>query len=124
MNAWANSAGFVRTIVRLDKNKRFRFAVAQSQLGEALYRHYGLRTDFYETNLVIIDGTAFTRMGSIVAICDTLGWPWRAMRAINLLPRQLRDWLYDRIALNRYALFGKKASCEIPSAELRARIIS
>lgn len=40
-----------------------------------------------------------------------------------ILPRPLRNWLYDRIAKNRYAMFGRKDSCEIPSAELRGRLI-
>jgi predicted DCC family thiol-disulfide oxidoreductase YuxK len=116
-------SGLVRTIVRLDRHKRFRFAMAQSPLGDTLYRRHGLRTDFYETNLVVVDGVAFTRMDSIIAIGDQLGWPWRAIRVLKILPFQLRDWLYDQIARNRYALFGKKDSCEIPSAELRSRII-
>jgi predicted DCC family thiol-disulfide oxidoreductase YuxK len=116
-------SGFARLVVRFDGEKRFRFATAQSPLGEALYRRHGLRTDFYETNLVIIDGVASTRMDSLVAVCDALGWPWRAARIVNLLPRRVRDWLYGRIADNRYALFGRKESCEIPSRELRERII-
>ncbi|TIX36150.1 MAG: DUF393 domain-containing protein, partial [Mesorhizobium sp.] len=43
--------------------------------------------------------------------------------SLLLLPRPLRDWLYDRVAKNRYALFGRKESCEIPSAELKGRLI-
>jgi predicted DCC family thiol-disulfide oxidoreductase YuxK len=116
-------SGFARTVVRLDRQNRFRFATAQSPLGEALYRKHGLRTDIYETNLVIIDGVAYTRMESLVAVMDTLGWPWRAAKVLMILPKPLRGWLYNRIAQNRYALFGRKDSCEIPSAELRARII-
>lgn len=116
-------SGFARMVVRLDTDKRFRFATAQSPLGEALYRRHGLRTDFYETNLVIIDGVAFTRMDSLLAVCDALGWPWRAARLIRLLPRRVRDRLYAWIANNRYAWFGQKDSCEIPSSELRERII-
>jgi len=34
-----------------------------------------------------------------------------------------RTELYRLIAQNRYALFGRKDSCEIPSGELRNRII-
>lgn len=116
-------SGLVRTIVRLDRHRRFRFAMAQSPFGEALYRRHGLRTDFYETNLVVVDGAIFTRMDSIIAIGEQLGWPWRAIRVLNILPSELRTWLYDQIARNRYTLFGKKDSCEIPSAELRSRII-
>jgi predicted DCC family thiol-disulfide oxidoreductase YuxK len=116
-------SGFARTVVRLDREKRFRFATAQSPLGEALYRKHGLRTDAYETNLVIIDGVAHARMESFVAVMDALGWPWRAAKILLILPRPFRDWLYGNIARNRYRLFGKKESCEIPSGALRDRII-
>lgn len=114
---------FARWIVRFDRDKRFRFATAQSELGEALYRAHGLRTDVYETNLVLIDGVAHTRLASLIATADALGWPWKGVRVLNLLPVSWREWLYDRIAQNRYALFGKKDSCEIPSGELRNRLI-
>lgn len=116
-------SGFARTVVRLDREERFRFTTAQSALGEALYRRHGLRTDVYETNLVIIDGAAYTRMDSFIAVMDALGWPWRAAKILNMPPRWLRDALYGLIARNRYAPFGKKESCEIPSAALRDRII-
>ena len=116
-------SGFVRMVVRLDRQNRFRFATAQSPFGEALFRKHGLRTDSYETNLVLIDGIAFTKLDSLVAVMSALGWPWRAAKVLLLLPRPLRDWLYTCIAGNRYALFGRKDSCDIPSAGLRGRLI-
>ena len=116
-------SGFVRMVVRLDRQGRFRFATAQSPFGEALFRQHGLRTDSYETNLVLIDGIAFTHLDSLVAVMAELSWPWRAAKALLLLPRTLRNWLYDRIAENRYALFGRKDSCGIPPAELRERFL-
>ena len=116
-------SGFVRMVVRLDRQGRFRFATAQSPFGETLFRKHGLRTDSYETSLVLIDGVAFTRLDSFVAVMSELGWPWRAMKALLLLPRPLRDWLYDRVAKSRYALFGRKDSCDIPSPELRERFL-
>ncbi|MDX8467675.1 DCC1-like thiol-disulfide oxidoreductase family protein [Mesorhizobium sp. VK23B] len=116
-------SGFIQLIVRLDRKKRFRFATAQSPFGEALFREHGLPTGNYETNLAIIDGAAFTKLDSFVAVMAALGWPWRAARMLLILPRPLRDWLYDRVARNRYALFGRKDNCEIPSAELRQRLI-
>nr|WP_244602687.1 DCC1-like thiol-disulfide oxidoreductase family protein [Mesorhizobium delmotii] len=70
-----------------------------------------------------MDGAAFTRLDRFVAAMAERGWRWRAAKSLLLLPRPLRNWLYDRIAENRYALFGRKASCEIPSAELEGRLI-
>lgn len=110
-------------VVRLDRQGRFRFATAQSPFGETLFRKHGLRTDSYETNLVLIDGVAFTRLDSFVAVMAELGWPWRAAKTLLLLPRPLRDWLYERVARNRNALFGRKDSCEVPSPELRERFL-
>ncbi|PBB31289.1 DUF393 domain-containing protein [Mesorhizobium sp. M1A.F.Ca.IN.020.06.1.1] len=117
-------SGFVQIVLKIDRKKRFRLATAQSPLGEALFREHGLPTEDYDSNLAIIDGAAFTKLDSFVAVMAALGWPWRAARLLLVLPRPLRDWLYDRIAKNRCALFGRKHSCEIPSAELRQRLIS
>ena len=116
-------SSFARFVVRFDRAGKFRFATAQSPLGEALYHRYGLRTDVYETNLVIVDGIAYQRLDSLIAVLNALGWPWRAARLLRLLSRPIRDRLYGLIARNRYALFGKKANCDIPSAALRARIV-
>jgi predicted DCC family thiol-disulfide oxidoreductase YuxK len=116
-------SGFVKLVLRLDRKKRFRFATAQSAFGEALFRPHGLPTDNCETNLAIIDGAAFTRLDSFIATMAALGWPWRAARALLILPRPMRDWLYDRVARNRYRLFGRSDSCDIPSAELCQRLI-
>jgi len=116
-------SGFVRTVVRLDRKSRFRFATAQSPFGEALFHKYGLRTDSYEAKLVLVGGAPFMRLDSLIAVMSELGWPWRAAKILLLLPRPVRDWLYERIAKNRYAIFGRKDSCEIPSAAMRARMI-
>jgi predicted DCC family thiol-disulfide oxidoreductase YuxK len=116
-------SGFAKAVARLDRRDRFRFATAQSPLGEALFKHFGLPTDAYETNLVIVDGVGYQRMESLVATMRALGWPWRAASLAMLLPMPVRDWIYRRIASNRYALFGKKDSCEIPDGRLRSRLI-
>ena len=108
----------------------FRLTTAQSPLGQALFRHYGLDTETFETNLVLIDGRAYAKLDSVAAVCQRLGGRWRLLTALRLLPRPLADWLYDRIARNRYALFGRTDPCMIPpprgapvsSIELQRRI--
>ena len=61
-------SSFAQFVVRFDRAGKFRFATAQSPLGEALYNRYGLRTDIYETNIVIIDGVAYQRLDSLIAV--------------------------------------------------------
>ncbi|MEM7192499.1 MAG: DCC1-like thiol-disulfide oxidoreductase family protein [Pseudomonadota bacterium] len=103
--------GFARFVARRDVERRFRFTEAQSPLGSALFRHYGLDDVHYETNLLIRDGRAYGRMEAFVLIVSQLGAGWPLVRAILLLPRPIRNWLYERIAQNRYKLFGRYESC-------------
>jgi len=112
-------SGFARFMARHDKAGRFRFVTAQSDRGRALYLHHGLDPDVMETNIVIVDGKAHVKMRSFAAAMSAIGWPWRVLSVTRFLP--FSDWIYDRIARNRY-VFGRR-SCPMPSAELRGRLI-
>jgi predicted DCC family thiol-disulfide oxidoreductase YuxK len=116
-------SGFARFILKRDSEFAFRLATAQSRLGQALFRHYALATDDFETNLVLVDGRAYGKLDSVAAAGTRLGGPWRALSLLRLLPRPFADWLYDRIARNRYALFGRTEHCMIPPPEWRDRFM-
>jgi predicted DCC family thiol-disulfide oxidoreductase YuxK len=116
--------GFARFVARRDEAARFRFAQAQSELGRALFRHYGLDDSAFETNLLIEEGRAYGRLEAFARIHQALGAPWSGARVLLLLPRALRDWLYERIARNRYRVFGRYATCAAPGDPLvKARLI-
>jgi predicted DCC family thiol-disulfide oxidoreductase YuxK len=117
-------SGFARFIVKCDKAFSFRLATAQSPLGQALFRHYGLATDDFETNLVIADGRAYAKLDTVAVAGARLGGFWRIAALLRLLPRPLADWLYDRVARNRYRLFGRTEACMMPPPEWRDRFIA
>jgi predicted DCC family thiol-disulfide oxidoreductase YuxK len=114
---------FARFILKRDRAFAFRMTTAQSPLGQALYRHYGLDTEEFETNLVIAGGRPYAKLDSVAMTGARLGGVWRALALLRLLPRPLADWLYDRVAQNRYALFGRTDSCMIPPPEWRERFL-
>lgn len=116
--------GFAKFITKRDAKRRFLFTEAQSALGSALFRHYGLDAVNYETILLIENGRAYGRMEAIVRIVSQLGVPWTWAKAILALPRAARDWLYDRVAGNRYAVFGRYESCPVErDARIAERLI-
>jgi predicted DCC family thiol-disulfide oxidoreductase YuxK len=41
----------------------------------------------------------------------------------RIIPAGIRNYLYDYIAGNRYKWFGKKESCMVPTAELKAKFL-
>jgi predicted DCC family thiol-disulfide oxidoreductase YuxK len=115
--------GSARFVIERDGARAFRFAATQSPLGQALFRHYGLDTETFETNLVLIDGRAYGKLDSVAAVCGRLGGGWRLLAVLRFIPRPIADWLYDRVAKNRYTLFGRTEACMIPPPEWRARFI-
>lgn len=115
-------SGFAQFVLARDPGHRVLFALAQSDLGEALYRHYGLKPADYETNLVIADGKLFVKTRAFARVMMTLGWPWKALALINIVPVPIADWIYDRIARNRYQVFGRHDVCMLPDPDMRSRM--
>jgi predicted DCC family thiol-disulfide oxidoreductase YuxK len=112
-----------RLIARFDRTGEFRICPAQTQTGQALLRHYGLDPNDPESWLYIVDGRAFTSLDGMIRAGVRLGGPGRVLLLLRLLPRPGQDWLYRRIARNRYRLFGRTDMCSVPDPALRARLI-
>ena len=116
-------SGWARFVLERDTGFAFRMTTAQSPLGQALFRHYGLDTENFETNLVLASGRAYAKLDTVVEVGRRLGGIWRLASVLHVLPRPGADWLYDRIASNRYRLFGRTDSCMIPEPQWQARFI-
>lgn len=114
-NAWS------RFIIRFDTQKRFRLCAVQSDEGRALLEWFGYPVEYFETMLLIHDNRALERSDSFLMIMSELPAPWCWLRVLRLFPRRFRDWFYDRIALNRYRIFGRYGSCllAVPDHEER-----
>ncbi|WP_448762379.1 thiol-disulfide oxidoreductase DCC family protein [Acinetobacter tandoii] len=109
--------GWARFLIQHDPQAQFKLASAQSPLGEKILKHYGMSTTHYTTMIVIIDGQLFTESTALLKVLARLGLPFSLMKTGYLIPRPFRDFLYRRVALNRYTLFGKTDHCIIPSQE-------
>jgi predicted DCC family thiol-disulfide oxidoreductase YuxK len=111
-----------RIIAKLDREKVFRICATRSATGEALVRHFGLEPDDPETWLYLEDGKAFSGMEAIIRIGGRLGGIGRLAGVMRVLPGPMREWVYRRIARNRYR-FGRTDMCALPDPGLRARLI-
>lgn len=112
-----------RLIARFDKAGEFRICRSQAPLGRALLHHYGLSADDPESWLYIADGQAFTSLDAMIRAGRRVGGVGLLLQPLRLMPRSLQDWLYRRLARNRYRLFGRNNMCEIPDPALRARLM-
>jgi len=113
----------VNFIIRHDKDGIFRFVPSQSELGAALQQQYGVNTAGLDTVVLIRDGRLYTESDAGVRIAAAFDGPWRLLGLASWVPRPVRNWVYRRIANNRYAWFGRKEVCLIPTPEMRGRFL-
>jgi predicted DCC family thiol-disulfide oxidoreductase YuxK len=117
-------SGWVKFALKADTRGRYRFLTAQSELGAALYRHYGLDARDYETNILIEGGIAHFRSSGSIRMVSGLGFPWSLVKVLSVIPAGIADGLYEFVARNRFRIAGRKSSCYLPSAEDRERFLS
>jgi predicted DCC family thiol-disulfide oxidoreductase YuxK len=115
-------SSWVKFIIPRDRQGRFRFVAIQSDFGRALAQRFGIDPDMPQSNVVIRGGTAWFKGDSALHVLQDLrGWGWT--RLFRIVPRALRNFAYDRVAKNRYRLFGKYESCLLPTPDVRGRFI-
>jgi predicted DCC family thiol-disulfide oxidoreductase YuxK len=115
--------GFVQFVLGRDPRGRFTFASLQSRAAARVLNGHPI--DVLPDSLVLVEGERlFTRSTAALRIARGLIFPWNLAYAFIVLPRPLRDWVYDLVARNRYRWFGRRDVCMIPTPELRARFLA
>jgi len=116
----------VQMILNNDRRGTLRFAALQSDYGRAVVgRHRELEG---VDSVVFVEQAAggervHVRSEAALKVAAYLGGVWKVFLAAKVMPRGLRDYLYDLFARNRYKFFGKYDQCMLPPAEARARFL-
>jgi len=113
---------WVRFVIERDPQAQFLFLPIQSPQGRALATSLGIDPGVPETNAVVIGGYAYYKSDAAIRILERLpALSWT--RRFAIVPRPLRDWIYDRVARNRYDVFGKSESCLLMTPELARHFV-
>ncbi len=110
-------------IHRLDRSGEIKIAPIQSEAGAVLMRDNGLDPLDPDSWLFIEEGTVWRDFDAVIRLGERAGGLGRLCSVLRLVPRPLRDWLYQRIARNRYAMFGRGDMCALPDPAFRARLL-
>tara|TARA_R110002020_G_scaffold155322_2_gene336277 strand:- start:800 stop:1207 length:408 start_codon:yes stop_codon:yes gene_type:complete len=109
--------------IKRDKSDVFRFAALQSEIGEQLTSKYNIDTSKTDS-IILIDGEKYYEKSSAALhIAKYLSGGWPLLYFFIILPKFIRDSVYNFIAKNRYKWYGKKESCMIPTPELQAKFL-
>ena len=115
--------GAVVFIIERDPRARFRFGALQSEAAAALLALTGVRDALPDSMVLVEKRRLYVRSQAALRIARGLRFPWWLLSVFVLLPRRLRDGMYDIVARHRYRWFGKRDACMVPTPELEKRIL-
>ena len=117
-----NSA--VQFIIKHDKKNTFRFAALQSDTGQKLLAQYNFPKNELNSFILIENNQAYDRSTGALRVVKNFKGLWPMLYGFIILPKFIRDGIYNWVGKNRYKWFGKKEECMIPTPELKARFLS
>lgn len=113
----------VQFVIRHDPEGRFRYAALQSAAGQEVLRQHGLGGEAFDSFIYLRHGVLYLRSTAALYLLRDLGGAWALLYAFIIVPRPLRDTVYDLVAKYRYRWFGRRESCMVPTQELRGRFL-
>ena len=117
-------SGWVRFVLKRERASVIRFAAAQGEAGQKLLGPLGLPHTDWDSHFLIEDGKIHFKSDAEIAVAAHLGGAWPYARVLRAVPRPVRDWIYDRIARNRYTWFGRIPYCAAPGGGDPSRFLA
>ncbi|HYK55839.1 MAG TPA: thiol-disulfide oxidoreductase DCC family protein [Flavisolibacter sp.] len=115
--------GSINFVIRQDRNDIFRFAALQSEAGQKLLQQYQLPKEAFQSFVLIDEGKVYKKSTAALKVLNRLPWYWKELQVLRIVPRFLRNAIYDFIARNRYKWFGKKEECRLPTSAVKSRFL-
>lgn len=100
-----------------DPKGKLRFSALQSNVGRALLEVNGRNNDDISSIVLVTANGAYTKSDAVLKITEELAplqfLPLKPLGVLGryLVPKFLRDIIYDGVADNRYDLLGKQDYC-------------
>lgn len=122
----------VQFIVERDPAAIFRFTSLQSEMGQRIAARAGAPMEGRDATMLVVEaGVTYERSDAVLRIVRALGrtglerWAFRWLAsAASLVPRWLRNFVYNRVASNRHRFGFASETCWLPTDELRRRLAS
>ena len=114
----------VRFVIERDPRGRFQFATLTSATAARTLSSTAGGTAPLADSIVLVDeGRVFTKSDAALRLARNLTFPWPLFYGLIVLPRGVRDRIYDFVARHRYSWFGRRDACMVPSPSIRARFL-
>lgn len=116
-------SSIVQFAIKRDHKGIFKFTALQSESGKILLNRFNLPTDDFDTFILIESEHCFQRSTATLRLFRKLNGLWPLLYLFIVVPRPIRDFVYNMVAKYRYKLFGKRSDCFIPTPDIKSRFL-
>lgn len=113
----------VNFLIKIDREKKLKFSPLQSIYAKNNLMVGGEHQSKIDSIIFQKEGKYFIKSDAVIEIIKQLSWYWRIFLIATVLPKKLRDRLYDFTADHRYNWFGKMGKCMIPTDDVKSRFL-
>ncbi len=118
----------VQFLLQRDSHDRLRFAALQSDFAATLLKRHGVDHQELDTVYVVLNpGEAnealLAKSDAALFFAKAIGGVWNLARLASIIPRPIRNWVYDLVARYRYRVFGKSETCMLPDPRHKHKFI-
>jgi len=111
----------VQFVIEHDQKNQFKFTTLQGDYAKKMLPKFDTDPEKLNTILLLEDGRLYTKSSAALRVARKLNGLIPFLYAFIIVPRFMRDWVYDKIAKNRYKWWGKQKICWIPTPELKSK---
>ena len=112
--------GAVQFVIKRDNKNQFLFASLQSDEGKKILEEYHLASDKMNSFFLVENKKVYDKSTAALRVLKNLNQLWSFLYVFIIVPKFIRDDIYNFISKNRYKWFGRKDECMIPTPELKA----
>lgn len=113
----------VQFIINHDPKGNFKFSSLQSEYAKQHLSKFIDTTHLPYSILLLERHHVYQSSTAVLKISGRLTGGWKLFQYFIIIPKPIRDALYDILAKNRYRWFGQADQCMVPDISLRERFL-
>ena len=116
--------GAVDFVLKRDTRNKLLLASIQGPAGQAFLKKYQLPSSYLDTLVVVEQGKVYLGSTAALRVARLLGGGWPLFYGLIILPKGIRDRVYQWISEHRYQWFGRRDTCRMPTASERTHFLN
>jgi len=112
---------WVNFIIKYDADNNFLFASLHSQFGKRQLEKFNISNLASDTFILIIENNYYIKSDAAFLVMKYLKHWSKIFYIFKILPKKIRDTIYDFVASNRHKLNIGKSYCIVPSEKIKKK---